>query len=114
GASAPDDSEPRIVPFDDGPDLAAKGPKSPSDSDVRLEKDSKTSSGELPATEEVHIDLDRDLIKEAAKSDAKAKSKPKARAKTPDPKISPFELSDSDVGSPRSPGYSSRPSSDSD
>ena len=87
GSPPPADSEPQIVPFDEG--LGAKGPRSPSDSDVRLEKDTRGSSGELPATEEVHIDLDSDLIKEVARSDAetkaKSKAKPKARAKTPNP-----------------------------
>lgn len=112
----PTDSEPQIVPFDDSPDLGAQGPKSPSDSDVRLEKDPKTSSGELPATEEVHIDLDTDLIKaeEAARSSAMGKAKPKPRAKTPDPKVSPFELSDVDVNLPKSPSDSTRPTGDSD
>jgi excisionase family DNA binding protein len=116
-AAPPSDSEPQIVPFDDSsPDLGAQGPKSPSDSDVRLEKDPKTSSGELPATEEVHIDLDTDLIKaeEAARSSAMGKAKPKPRAKTPDPKASPFELSDVDVNLSKSPGDSTRPTGDSD
>jgi excisionase family DNA binding protein len=116
-ADVDSDSDVKMVP-DEAADsaLGQQPPKSPSDSDIRLEVDSggKPKSGVLPAagppgdesflTEEIDLDTELRLAEESALS-PKAPSKVKPKAKPPEPpETSPFELSSDEIEIPTVPG----------
>ncbi len=98
------DSGVRLVPMDSdsdvkivgapGPDvpLGEAPPKSPSDSDIRLEAPPMSRSDEGMLTEE--INLDEEIKKQEAKT-PKPQAKVKPKSKLPFPQTSPFELSES-------------------
>lgn len=113
GAAQPADSGVRLVPMDSDSDvkivgagsdevaLGASPPASVADSDIRLEKYSHptpdSGEGQMMHTEE--INLDEEIRKqEAALKQPQAKLKQKSKIQFPT--TSPFELSESDVGSP--------------
>jgi excisionase family DNA binding protein len=97
----PSDSDVKVVPAgDSGPH---KKPKPESDSDIRLQDASgsgprKKGGNAGPITEE--IDLDAEEAREAARSKAQPARKPLTKASSSGllPTVSPFELSESDLG----------------
>jgi excisionase family DNA binding protein len=104
---APADSEAQLIPLDE-PDALGLGEQiglSASDSDIRLEEAAaKTAKRpeDMPRTEEVHIDLDKELLKA---DDSRKKTRKSA---------SPFELSDSNLDLPQAPkaGKAAKPVDD--
>src|SRR5262249_36120103 len=115
------DSGVRIVPLDQASDsdvkldpgtdeeeaISHERAKTPSDSDIRLERAGSTpkpASDDALVTEEIDLDAESRKAAEAGKS--KAGKRPRSKVTPPLPTSSPYELSEHDISveAPKTPG----------
>jgi excisionase family DNA binding protein len=107
----PSDSDVKVVPNESDSAVARKKGKSPSDSDIRLDKGGKKPGSDAGIITE-EIDLDAEEARLSAEGKAPPKPKPLTKAQPQLPTSSPFELSENEVtlDSPKSPkGSGPRP-----